>query len=69
VMMPSMDGWQVREEMLASEELADIPVIFVTARAQESDKRRGDELLAAAYVTKPFDPIELTDLVRDILAN
>lgn len=67
VMMPDVDGWQVREEMLTDEDLADVPVIFLSARAQEVDKRRGDELRAAAYVTKPFDPIWLSDLVGDLL--
>jgi CheY-like chemotaxis protein len=66
VMMPDMDGWQVRAAMLEDPALADVPVVFVSARAQEADKRRGDELRAAAYVTKPFDPIELMVLVADI---
>jgi CheY-like chemotaxis protein len=66
VMMPDIDGWGVRARMLENPALADIPVIFLSARAQEADKRRGDELRAAAYVTKPFDPIELMELVRDI---
>lgn len=69
VMMPDLDGWTVRAEMLEDPELADVPVIFVSARAQESDKRRGDELRAAAYVTKPFDPIELMVLVGDLTGS
>lgn len=66
VMMPRMDGWQVCAAMRADPELRDIPVVFLSARAQESDLGRGEEVGADAYVTKPFDPLELLALVADL---
>jgi DNA-binding response OmpR family regulator len=69
VMMPRMDGWQVVEELLEDETTADIPIIFLTARAEIRDRTRGLELGGVDYVTKPFNPIELAALVRSILAR
>lgn len=67
VMMPVKDGWQVCVEMKRDPELAAIPVVFLSARAQEADVERGTELGADAYVTKPFDPLELLALVGRLL--
>lgn len=68
VMMPEKDGWQACEEIKADPELKDTPVIFLSARAQDTDVDRGTDLGAEAYITKPFDPIDLLDLVADLLA-
>lgn len=68
VMMPNVDGWETRRQMLADPALEDIPVIFLSARAQDADKQRGSELGGTAYVTKPFDPIELVDLIAEVLS-
>jgi DNA-binding response OmpR family regulator len=64
VMMPNLDGWQVCERLRADEATADLPVVFLSARAQESDLARGHAVGADAYVTKPFDPLELVELVE-----
>ncbi len=63
IMMPDMDGWEVLERMRGDRELRKVPVVFVTARAHPSDVRRGLEMGAAAYLTKPFDPEELLEVV------
>ena len=42
-------------------------MIFVSARAQDLDVRRGYDLGVSAYVTKPFDPVELLDVVKRVL--
>jgi DNA-binding response OmpR family regulator len=68
VMMPNVDGWETRRQMLADPDLEEIPVIFLSARAQDADKQRGSELGGTAYVTKPFDPIELLELVGEVLS-
>jgi CheY-like chemotaxis protein len=68
VMMPKVDGWEVRREMLGDPDLADMPVIFLSARAQDADKQKGSELGGTAYVTKPFDPVELAELVDEVLS-
>jgi DNA-binding response OmpR family regulator len=67
VMMPSVDGWTVAEELAADDETRDIPVIFLSARAAEEDRLRAQELGAVGYVVKPFDPVELGGIVRGVL--
>ena len=69
VMMPGLDGWEVCRRLKQDPGTADIPVIFLSARAQEEDRRRGLELGVAEYVTKPFDPGELVTLVGRLLAG
>jgi DNA-binding response OmpR family regulator len=66
VMMPGMDGWQVLEELLGDEQTQDIPIVFLTARAELRDQARGLELGGVDYVTKPFNPIELAPLVEHL---
>jgi DNA-binding response OmpR family regulator len=48
-------------------EAAGIPIVFLTARAELRDRARGIDLGGVDYVTKPFDPVELAPLVRDLL--
>jgi CheY-like chemotaxis protein len=69
VMMPGLDGWQVCERIRADPDLAHTPVVFLSARAQESDLARGAEVGADAYVTKPFDPLALIELVERLATN
>ena len=69
VMMPGVDGWEVARRLKADEETQDIPVLFLSARAQEEDRRRGMDLGVREYVTKPFDPGELVELVQRCLAE
>jgi DNA-binding response OmpR family regulator len=64
VMMPGMSGWEVARRLKEDAKTADIPVVFLSARTQEEDRRRGQELGVVAYVTKPFDPDDLVDTVR-----
>ncbi len=64
VMMPGMSGWEVARRLKEDAKTADIPVVFLSARTQEEDRRRGRELGVVAYVTKPFDPDDLVDTVR-----
>jgi two-component system phosphate regulon response regulator PhoB len=66
VMMPGLDGWRVAEELLDDERTAQIPIIFLTARAELRDRARGIDLGGVDYVTKPFNPVELAPLVRDL---
>ena len=67
VMMPGLDGWQVAEELLDDERTRRIPIVFLTARAELRDRARGLDAGGVDYVTKPFNPIELASLVRDVL--
>lgn len=69
VMMPRMDGWETCEQLKADAELKDIPVVFLSARAQDADVARGTAAGAAAYLTKPFDPVQLLDLVEELASG
>jgi DNA-binding response OmpR family regulator len=69
VMMPGLDGWRVAEELLENEGTRGIPIIFLTARAEFRDRARGLDIGGVDYVTKPFNPLELAPLVRDLLAR
>jgi DNA-binding response OmpR family regulator len=69
VMMPGMDGWQVFEQLLQDEATAQIPIVFLTARAELRDQARGLELGGVDYVTKPFNPLQLAPLIEDLLAR
>jgi CheY-like chemotaxis protein len=68
VMMPRVDGWAAAERLRADPETAHIKVILLSARAQESDIQRGERIGVDAYLTKPFDPDELIDVVRRLAA-
>ena len=65
--MPGLDGLEVLEQIRADEELRHTRVLLLTAKAQESDVRRGYESGADAYVKKPFSPAELSARVRELL--
>jgi DNA-binding response OmpR family regulator len=67
VMMPGLDGWAVAEELLDDDRTKGIPIVFLTARAELRDRARGLDAGGIDYVTKPFNPIELASLVRDLL--
>jgi DNA-binding response OmpR family regulator len=67
VMLPGIDGWRVAEELAASPETRDIPILFLSARSDRSDEERGHEVGGLGYITKPFDPEELIDRIRDVL--
>jgi DNA-binding response OmpR family regulator len=67
VMMPGLDGWQVAEELLEDRRTSSIPIVFLTARAEVRDRARGLDLGGIDYVTKPFNPVELAPLVRDLI--
>jgi len=69
VMMPGLDGWRVAEELLEDPDTSSIPIVFLTARAEARDRARGLDLGGIDYVTKPFNPVELAPLVRDLIAR
>ena len=69
IMMPKMDGLEVCRRLKDDPKLAKIPVILLSARAQDFDVREGLDIGADAYLTKPFDPVELLDVVGRLLAG
>ena len=64
LMLPKLDGIETCKRLKSDERLRDIPVIMVTARAEEADKIRGLEIGADDYVTKPFSAKELMARVK-----
>ncbi|MEO3871666.1 response regulator [Nonomuraea sp. B12E4] len=69
VMMPFLDGWATAEKLRTEEATSHIKVVLITARAQDDDRRRGLGIGVDAYLTKPFDPAELIQVVRDLAAD
>lgn len=69
VMMPRLDGWATAARLRSDPETSHIKVMFLTARAQAEDLRRGRDIGVHAYLTKPFDPPELVQVVRDLAAG
>jgi two-component system alkaline phosphatase synthesis response regulator PhoP len=67
VMMPGLDGWTVAERLLEDAGTREIPIVFLTARADLRDRARGMDLGGLGYVTKPFNPVELASLVREVV--
>jgi DNA-binding response OmpR family regulator len=65
--MPGLDGIEVLERIRADDVLSGMRVLLLTAKAQESDVRRGYDAGADAYVRKPFSPAELSARVRELL--
>jgi two-component system, OmpR family, phosphate regulon response regulator PhoB len=69
VMMPGVSGLEVLERWRLDETTAAMPVIMLTAKAQENDVERGFELGADDYVIKPFSPRELVRRVTAVLSR
>jgi DNA-binding response OmpR family regulator len=67
VMMPGLDGYEVCGRLREDPALESVPVVFLTARAQDDDVARGYALGVVEYVTKPFDPEALVATVRRAL--
>jgi DNA-binding response OmpR family regulator len=69
VMMPGVSGLDAIRAIRADPALADLPVILLTARAQESDVETGFDSGADDYITKPFSPRELASRVQALLTR
>ena len=67
IMIPGEDGMEICRQIRATTELAPIPVIFLTAKTEESDRLAGFDLGADDYITKPFSPRELVARIKAVL--
>jgi DNA-binding response OmpR family regulator len=67
--MPALDGLEVLRRIRADDTMKAMRVLLLTAKASESDARRGHEAGADAYVRKPFSPAELSARVRELAAE
>lgn len=69
VRMPRMTGYEACKVMKANPDLKDIPVVFLTARGQETEIQQGLDAGAEEYLLKPFAPDQLTTRVKAILTK
>ncbi len=70
LMMPDMDGWEVYHQLKAEENTKNIPVIVITAKAQNIDKVLGLHIAKVDdYISKPFSPKELIASIEKVLAK
>lgn len=67
LMMPGINGYQVLEALQRDEATSDIPVLVLTAKSLRADRERSHGLGAAAFLTKPFLPSELCEMVDSLV--
>ena len=67
VMMPRINGFEVCSRIKSCEETRKITIILLTAKGQEIDRQRGEEVGADLYLTKPFDPDEIVSVTSKFL--
>jgi CheY-like chemotaxis protein len=65
--MPGMDGYTVCRTLKSDPETAGIPVVMLSARAQQSERQQGLDAGADAYLTKPFNPTDLRAMLKSML--
>jgi two-component system alkaline phosphatase synthesis response regulator PhoP len=69
VMMPHMDGFEVLKRLKSDDKTKNIPVVMLTAKAQDADIFRGWASGVDCYLTKPFNPLELLTFVKRIFES
>jgi putative two-component system response regulator len=69
VMMPEMDGYQVFEALKSTKTTAHIPIIFITGLDNKSDEKKGLQLGAADYISKPFDDVIIKLKINQQIRN
>lgn len=69
VRMPRMSGYEACEQIKAEPTTQKIPVVFLSAKGQESEVKTGIEAGAIEYILKPFSPDQLTERIKTILAQ
>jgi CheY-like chemotaxis protein len=68
IMMPRMDGYQAAQLLKSNDDTKAIPLVFLSAKAQQADIDRGRAYGVTEYLTKPFDPTELLDVISRLTA-
>jgi DNA-binding response OmpR family regulator len=69
VMMPMVDGFEIFKRLKDNPKTRNIPIIFLTAKAQKKEIERGMELGAIGYIVKPFDAMKLGEEIEKFLSN
>jgi len=69
IMLPKLDGYKVCRMLKFDEKFRHIPIIMITAKVADANKKMGTEMGADAYFTKPFNPEELMSRIKDLLSG
>lgn len=69
VMLPRRSGFDVLKQLRSDEETRDLPVLILTAKGQQQDRRIAEELGADGFVTKPYSNAEVVGAVRQLLGE
>lgn len=69
IMLPKMDGYKVARLLKFDEKFRKIPIVMLTARAQQTDKETGMAVGGDAYLTKPYKPQEMLEIIAKLLAE
>jgi CheY-like chemotaxis protein len=64
IMMPRMDGYEACRQIRSHDETKEVPIVFLSARAQQSDIDKGRAYGVSDYLTKPFDPTDLLEVIE-----
>jgi DNA-binding response OmpR family regulator len=67
IMMPRLDGYQTCQKLKGQPSTEQIPIVFLSAKAQQSDIDKGKSFGVSEYLTKPFDPNDLLDVVERLV--
>jgi DNA-binding response OmpR family regulator len=67
IMMPVLDGYETLRQLKRNNDTKDIPVILLTAKGRDVDKRLGFEVGATDYIVKPFSPSRLIERIEEII--
>jgi CheY-like chemotaxis protein len=67
VMMPKIDGFEVCRALKTKSDTKDIPIVILTAKDRDEDREKGQAAGVDRYMTKPFSPGRLVDLVQELL--
>ena len=68
VMLPKLDGFQVLKQIRSDANLAELPILMLTAKGQQKDRQTAEELGVNAFITKPFSNQEVVKLVMELAA-
>jgi two-component system response regulator RpaA len=68
LMLPGVDGAEILDALVSDESTKDLPIVVLSAKALREDQIKGYRAGASEYVTKPFSPVALAELMTELLA-
>jgi len=69
LMLPTISGFEILSKIRENEKLKSLPIIVLTCRGQEEDKQKATHLGVTEYLTKPFSPSGLINIIRNVMVN